>query len=579
MPKTASQITKDYLRRHKKMWLYGIITVVLTTVFTMAGPWILKDAINALQEEVTPRKLLIYAGVILLITIIQGVFRYFMRQTMIVASRKIEYEIRSDLFEHILTLDRQYFDKIPTGDIMARMTNDLLAVRAMVGPGIMYFIQTTSTFILALILMLIINLKLTIIAFVPLPIISLITYFLGKEVHKRYTAIQAQYSTITTEVQENLAGIRVVKAYVQEDNAIDRFAGFNRDYIKKNLAMIKVWGLFFPVIFGLSSLAMAMVLWIGGDQVIDEVITLGDLVAFSSYLMLLMWPMAALGWVLGLYQRGMASMERIAVIFNSTPVVSIPEKEIFDQEIEGKIEFKKLDFGYNSHFVVKDIDLTIEPGQTVAIVGHTGSGKSSLVSLIPRLYPIPEGMLYIDGRDINHYKLDKLRSQIGYVAQETILFSQTIEDNIAFGSGVPEKSTRESAAIANISGDIEGFPEGYETMLGERGITLSGGQKQRTALARALAINPKILILDDVFSSVDTSTEEQILQNLRQVFSTCTTLIISHRVSTVKNSDLIIVLKDGRIVEKGTHDQLLEAGGIYAELHERQLLKQELESL
>jgi ATP-binding cassette subfamily B multidrug efflux pump len=579
MPKKASQIVKAYLWRHKRMWAYGSVTVLITTVFTMAAPWILKDAINALQEEVTANKLLWYAGAIIAVTIIQGVFRYFMRQTMIVASREIEYEIRSDMFKHILTLDRPYFDKTPTGDIMARMTNDLLAVRAMVGPGIMYFIQTTCTFILALVLMLIINVKLTIIAFVPLPIISLITYFVGKEVHKRYTAIQAQYSTITTEVQENLSGIRVVKAYVQEDNAIERFARFNRDYIRKNLAMIKVWGLFFPVIFGLSSLAVAMVLWIGGDQVIDKVITLGDLVAFSSYLMILMWPMAALGWVLGLYQRGMASMERIATILNSQPVISIPKKEMFDQEIKGRIEFKKLDFGYNGHYVIKDIDLTIEPGQTVAIVGHTGSGKSSLVSLIPRLYPIPEGMLYIDGRDINHYKLDKLRSQIGYVAQETILFSQTIEDNIAFGGRVHEKNIRDSASIANIAGDIEGFPEGYETMLGERGITLSGGQKQRTALARALAINPKILILDDVFSSVDTSTEEQILQNLRQVFSTCTTLIISHRVSTVKNSDLIIVLKDGRIVEKGTHDQLLELGGIYAQLHERQLLKQELESL
>jgi ATP-binding cassette subfamily B multidrug efflux pump len=321
------------------------------------------------------------------------------------------------------------------------------------------------------------------------------------------------------------------------------------------------------------------VLWIGGDQVIDKVITLGDLVAFMSYLMLLMWPMAASGWVLGLYQRGMASMGRIATIFNSQPVISLPGKEIYDGEIKGRIEFKKLNFAYNGHPVIKDIDLTIEPGQTVAIVGHTGSGKSSMVSLIPRLYPIPEGMLYIDGRDINHYKLDKLRVQIGYVAQETILFSQTIEDNIAFGSGVPEKSIRESASIANIAGDIEGFPSGYETILGERGITLSGGQKQRTALARALAINPKILILDDVFSSVDTSTEERILQNLRQVFSSCTTLIISHRVSTVKNSDLIIVLKDGSIAERGTHDQLLAQGGIYAELHERQLLKQELESL
>ncbi len=579
MQKTASEIVKSYLYGHKRMWAYGVITVIITTVFTMAAPWILKQAVDALTEKVSVSLLAWYAAAIVGVTIVQGVFRFLMRQTMIVTSRNIEYEIRGDLFEHILTLDRPYFDKTPTGDIMARMTNDLLAVRAMVGPGIMYFVQTIFTFSIAIVLMWLINLKLTLISLAPLPIISGLTYFVGKEVHKRYAKIQEQYSTITSEVQENLAGIRVVKAYVQEENAIKRFSDMNNSYVNKNMGMIRVWGLFFPVIFGFSSLAIALVLWIGGSLVIDEVITIGDLVAFTSYLVLLMWPMAALGWVIGLYQRGMASMERIANIFNASPSIKTDPGSIVAEEIKGRIEFKNLTFAYDDDKIVSDINLTIDSGQTVAIVGHTGSGKSTLVSLIPLLYPLPRSMLLVDGVDVNDYELESLRSQIGYVAQESILFSQSIQNNIAFGPGVVEKSVKESAAIAGISGDIESFPLGYETMLGERGITLSGGQKQRTALARALAIQPKILILDDVFSSVDTSTEEQILQNMRKVFSACTTLIISHRVSTVKNSDLIIILKDGRIAEQGNHQELLKQGGIYAQLHEQQLLKQELESL
>jgi ATP-binding cassette subfamily B multidrug efflux pump len=561
------------------MWVWGVIAIALTTIFTMAAPWILRQAVNSLQAEVTAQKLVIYALAIVAVTIIQGVFRFLMRQTMIVTSRNIEYEIRNDLFDHLLKLDRPYYDKTPTGDIMARLTNDLEAVRGMVGPGIMYFINTLFTFAVAVTLMCIINVKLTLIALIPLPVISTLAYFLSKEVHKRYARIQEQYSTITTEVQENLSGIRVVKAYVQEDNAIKRFGRLNRDYIRKNMDMIKVWGLFFPAIFGLASMGVVFVLWIGGNQVIGKIITLGDLVAFTAYLMLLMWPMAALGWVMGLYQRGMASMKRIARIFNSAPVIQTISTGAVKKTIEGKIEFKNLNFAYNGKAVLNNINLSIAPGQTVALLGHTGSGKTSLVSLIPRLYPVNRGMLTIDDIDVNDFDLHGLRAQIGFVAQETILFSQPIESNIAFGNELDKTEIVNSAGIAGIADDIDSFPQHYKTILGERGITLSGGQKQRTALARALAIKPKILILDDSFSSVDTATEEQILQNLKQVFSKCTTLIISHRISTVKNSDLIVVLENGRIAEQGSHRQLLEVGGLYARLYEQQLLKQELEAL
>lgn len=579
MKREASEIIRSYILRHKRIWVWGILAVILTTVFTMAVPWILRHAINTLQAGGTSKKLILYAAAIIVVTIIQGVFRYMMRQTMIVTSWNIEYEIRNDMFSHLLRLDRPYFDRTPTGDIMARSTNDLEAVRAMVGPGIMHFISTLFTFSVAVVLMFVINTKLTLITFIPLPFITAFTFIIGKEVHKKYSKIQEHFSKITAEVHENLSGIRVIKAYVQEDNEIKRFGCLNREYIRKNLNMIRIWGLFFPVIFGFAGMAFALVLWIGGNQVISGVITLGDLVAFTAYLMLLMWPMAALGWVIGLYQRGMASMKRIAQIFNTSPAIISPPSGGIKKNIQGKIEFRKLEFSYNGKYILNNISLIIQPGQTVAILGHTGCGKSSLISLIPRLYLVKRGMLFIDDIDVNDFDLESLRSQIGLVAQETFLFSQSIESNIAFAGKVSDGMVKHTASIATIAEDIKAFPSGYNTILGERGITLSGGQKQRTALARALTVKPKILILDDAFSSVDTSTEESILKNLKQVFPGCTTLTISHRVSSIKNSDLIVVLKNGQIAETGTHDELIAANGLYKLLYERQLIKQELETL
>jgi len=568
----------EYILRYRWRWLLGLGAVILSVSFSMVVPWVLRQAVDSLNSGVATGKLVRYALIIVASTILQGVFLYFMRQTMIVASRKIEYDLRRDYFDKILKLDRPYFDKTPTGDIMAKATNDLEAVRNMIGPGIMYFANTLFTFTMALTMMLVINPLLTLISISPLPLISISTYYLGRKVHRHYSRIQEQYSTLTTEVQESLSGIRVIKAYVQEENVWRRFAGINGEFIKRNLDMIRVWGLFFPLIFGLAGVSIALVLWIGGGQVIRGTSSLGDLVAFASYLMILLWPMAALGWVAGMYQRGMASMKRIAEVFNSRPVIVSPAGAVA-RSIRGDIEFRNLYFAYDGNPVLSGIDLKIPARSRVAFVGRTGSGKSTLISLIPRMYPVGDGMLFIDGIDVNRYDLAALRSQIGIVGQEPFLFSISIKDNIGFGVKSGPLNPAKYASAASVADDISAFENGYDTLIGERGITLSGGQKQRLALARALAINPKIIILDDAFSSVDTATEENILKNFADALAGCTVILISHRISTVKNCDMIYVLDKGRIVESGGHDELLTKGGIYSNMHERQLIEQELEAI
>jgi ATP-binding cassette subfamily B protein len=559
--------------------LFGILAVALTNVFMLATPWILKNAINELESNITSQGLFSYAAAIVGVTLISAIFRFLMRQTMIVASRRIEYDLRNDFFEHLLTLDRAYYDKIPTGDIMARATNDMDSVRSMLGPGIMYFCSTAIALVLALSLMMGISLKLTLLSMIPMPIITLLVFFLGREVNKRYVKIQEQYSKITARAQESFAGVRVVKAYVQESAETDDFSSLNKEYIKRNMSMVKVWGMFFPAIILFSGIMVITVLWFGGRAVIEGSIGLGDFVAFTAYLLLLIWPLAALGWVVGLYQRGKASLQRINNILLSKPTVKNDPDPIV-REINGKIEFKNLNFSYGKTQVLKDINIVIEPGMNVAIIGDTGSGKTTLTSLLLRSYPIDRGAIFIDDIDIHKYDLESLRSQIVPVMQETFLFSDTIKQNIAYGRqrrGL--ESVKAFAYLAGIAGEIETFPDDYDTILGERGITLSGGQKQRTALARALSANPRVLILDDAFSAVDTHTEEEILRNLKQVLSDRTSIIISHRISTVKDSDLILVMSDGSIIERGTHKQLLKAKGHYAAIYERQLLKDELEAL
>ena len=572
-------VLKPYLLRYKKLWIAGIFAVAFTNIFMLAGPWILRLAINDLEKDVTMSRLSIYAGAIILVILISAAFRFMMRQTMIVASRKVEYDFRNDFFDHILTLDRQYYDKTPTGDIMARASNDMDSVRAMIGPGIMYFCSTAIALVLAISLMVKISLNLTLLALIPMPVITVLVFFLGREVNKRYAKIQKQYSDMTARAQESFSGIRVVKAYVREDSEIEDFGSLSLEYVRKNMSMVRVWGFFFPAIVLFSGVALIMVLWFGGKAVIEETINLGDFVAFSAYLLLLIWPMAALGWVVGLYQRGKASLGRINQILEEKTVVT-NTAEAISREIEGKIEFRNLRFGYGRGIVLNDINIIIEPGTRVALIGDTGSGKTTLVSILQRAYPVERGMIFIDDIDINDYDLKCLRSQIVPVMQETFLFSDTIKQNIAYGrSDVEMESVRQFALSAGIAGEIDEFPKEYETILGERGITLSGGQKQRTALARALSSNPRILILDDAFSSVDTRTEEEILTNLRQILSGRTTITISHRISTVKDSDIILVLDNGVIAEKGRHEELITAGGHYAKLYERQLLEDELETL
>jgi ATP-binding cassette subfamily B protein len=577
--KSILSLLKPYLFRYKKLWIAGIFAVTFTNVFMLAGPWILRMAINDLETDITASGLAVYAGAIVMVTLISAVFRFMMRQTMIVASRKVEYDFRNDFFSHILTLDREYYDRTPTGDIMARASNDMDSVRAMIGPGIMYFCSTAVALTLAISLMIKISLKLTLLALIPLPVITVLVFFLGREINKRYSLIQKQYSDLTARAQESFSGIRVVKAYVQEKSEIDDFAGLSQEYVDKNMSMVRIWGFFFPAIVLFSGMAVIMVLWFGGKSVIEGAISLGDFVAFSAYLLLLIWPMAALGWVVGLYQRGKASLSRIGQILADGPTVKNTAKPI-SRKIQGKIEFRNLRFGYNKEMVFKDLNVIIETGTRVALIGDTGSGKTTLVSLLMRAYPVERGMILIDDIDINDYELECLRSQVVPVMQETFLFSDTIRHNIAYGRpDVEMKSIREFAWSAGISAEIEEFPKEYDTILGERGITLSGGQKQRTALARALSSNPRVLLLDDAFSAVDTRTEEEILTNLRQILSGRTSITISHRVSTVKDSDIILVLGDGVITEKGRHEELIDIGGHYARLYERQILKDELETL
>jgi ATP-binding cassette subfamily B protein len=541
----------------------------------------MKYAVDGLSSGISRRKLAAYAGLIVGLTVFEGVFRFLMRWLLIGVSRDVEFDLRNDVFRHLESLSMSFYQKNRTGDLLSRATNDLGAVRMLVGPGIMYSANTLVVATTAALLMFKISWPLTLLAFLPLPFVSYVMRRFGARLHALTEEAQAKLADLSARVQESMAGVRVVKAFVQERHEIREFARINLELVEKNNALIRVTSIFYPTMQFTIGFSAVIVLWFGGRQVVEGHITLGDFVAFTVYLGTLAWPMIALGWVVNLFERGRASMERLNYILDAPPGIAdspaalVAARQGF--EVDGAIEFRKLTFAYNGKPVLRNVSLKIPQGRTVAIVGATGSGKSSLVHLIPRLYNAPPGSLFIDGKPIEEIPLETLRRSIGFIPQDTFLFGETIRENIAFGvECASDEDVARAARTANIDQDVAEFPRGFETIVGERGITLSGGQKQRTAISRAVIRDPKILILDDALSSVDTSTEESILRELRRVRRGRTSILISHRVSTVKDADEIVVLDRGAVVERGDHDSLVRRGGYYADLHRRQLLEDEL---
>lgn len=581
-PPTPFQRMASYWKRYPVPVIWGGTTVLLSAVINLFAPQVIRMALDELRVTVSREVVLKYAGLIVLVSAGRGVFLFLQRRILVNLSRDIEFDLRNDFYGHLQKMPPAFFQQQRIGDLMSRATNDIGAVRMLVGPAMMYGLNTLFTACLVFPAMLKISASLTLFALITLPLSALATKYFGGKIHERSEQIQEYFGLITAKAQENFSGVRVVRAYAQESPEEETFKAMNREFVTRNLRLIKLSALFRPVLDALFGLGPAVVLWLGGRLVIEGRMTLGQFVEFNLYLTMLIWPMIALGWVVNLFQRGMASMGRLNTVFNQAPAIDDAAARTDIREVEGDIVFDGLTFTYPNATVpaLKNIDLRIQKGMTVAIVGPTGAGKSTLINLIPRLLDAAPGAIQVDGRPIRQISLQKLRSAIGYVQQESFLFGDSIANNIAFGS---ENATREeivrAAEQSALRGDVEGFPKGFDTIVGERGITLSGGQKQRTALARAILRNPKILILDDSLSAVDTYTEETILGHLREIMRGRTTILVSHRVSTVKEADLIVFLKDGEIAERGTHDELVACGGHYAALYEKQLLEAELAAM
>ena len=568
-----------YLAPYRWRYISGLFFVVLTNIVYLAIPWFLKYAVDGLRQGVSAARLGLYAALIVSAAIVQGVFRFFMRRILISGSRAVEYDLRNDYFRHLQRMRFTFFHRHRTGDLMARATNDLIAVRAALGPGIMQSWNTITIATTAIILMTIIDAKLTLFSLAPLPILSLSVYRAMRGIHRRFLQVQEQYAAISSRAQENISGIRVIRVHSREPHEVKAFASLCHEYVAKNLSLARFTNLLFPLMGLLAGIAQLIILYLGGREVIEGRVTMGEFVAFIAYLGMLIGPMMALGWVMNLFQRGSTSLARIGKIMDVEPEETEGRKEI--TSLRGRIECSRLTYSYaeGDAPTISDVSFTIEPGMKVAVVGPTGSGKTTLLNLIARLLDPPRGTLFIDGHDARDIPLSVLRRHIGYVPQETFLFSDTLEGNIAFG--VPDAVRGEIEGAADLSAlvdDIEDFPQRYETIVGERGITLSGGQRQRTTLARALLYDPTILLLDDAFSSVDTETEERILRRFKPAVEGRTHIVVSHRISTVKDADLIVVLDEGRIVEKGTHDELLERDGLYAAMCKRQAILEEIEA-
>jgi ATP-binding cassette subfamily B multidrug efflux pump len=629
-----------YAVPYRRDFIVGLGCVVVTTAIALGSPLVLRDAVDDLARSVTRAKLVQYGGLLLAIGIAGGVFRFFMRRVLIGVSRHIEYDIRNDFFAHLERLPLGYFQANRTGDLMSRATNDLNAVRMMIGPAVMYSSNTLLVFVVAIIFMLSIDVRLTLLVLVPLPAVSICVQQFGSAIHHRFEHIQAQLSDMSAVIQEALSGVRVVRAYRQESTEMARFRQSNEEYLARNRRLITLQGMFFPSMSFFLGLGALISLWFGSREVIKGRITVGQFVAFNSYLTMLSWPVIAFGWVTNMIQRGLASWKRMLQVLETEPAIrdADPEGAAVNRPTEGaghagqgtivplirgEIEFRDLSFSYGETPILINVSARIAVGQKVAVVGPTGSGKSTLVSLLARLHDPPPGSVFVDGVDVRALPLAVLRGAIGFVPQEPFLFSDTLADNVAFGidatdtaaaslersidvgrdrlsvppppvdgdAAPPAVSTiddsrvyaaarqtriEEASAVARLDKDVADFPKGYDTLVGERGITLSGGQKQRTAIARAVAIDPAILVLDDSLSAVDTYTEEEMLARLRTVMRARTSIIVAHRISTVRDADQILVLDQGRIVERGTHDELVGVNGLYAAMHRKQLLEEEL---